>query len=67
MSQSELSRIDKLKIDDLYPVYLTHVNTPSNFFVQLIESKDKIANLMNNLDNYYRNGLNEEDYDNSKE
>ena len=49
-SDAEIQRNEKLKIGEFYPVYLTHVNTPSNFFVNLIITKEK---------NYYRNKLHE--------
>ena len=42
-------------VGETYKVNLTHVNTPSNFFVQLVSALENKANLMNNLDNYYRN------------
>lgn len=54
---------EELKIGELYPVYITHVNTPSNFFVHLINAKEKTGNLINNMDNYYRNGLHHENAD----
>ncbi|RNA35293.1 glycine-rich RNA-binding mitochondrial-like isoform X2, partial [Brachionus plicatilis] len=55
--------LEELTIGELYPVYITHVNTPSNFFVHLITAKEKTANLINNMDNYYRNGLHQENAD----
>jgi len=51
----------KLEIGKKYPVNLVIVNTPSNFFVQLDGDVPKTGNMMNNLDNYYRNGLLEKD------
>ena len=42
-------------VGETYKVNLTHVNTPSNFFVQLVSTLENKANLMNNLNNFYRN------------
>ena len=47
----------KLEIGSKYSVNVVIVNTPSNFFVQLISEVPKTGNMMNNLDNYYRNDL----------
>ena len=54
----------KLEIGSRYLVNLVIVNTPSNFFVQLVADVPKTGNMMNNLDNYYRNGLLDKDLNN---
>ncbi len=54
----------KLEIGTRYLVNLVIVNTPSNFFVQLVADVPKTGNMMNNLDNYYRNGLLDKDLNN---
>jgi len=51
----------KLEIGSKYLVNVVIVNTPSNFFVQLISEVPKTGNMMNNLDNYYRNDLMDKD------
>jgi hypothetical protein len=66
LSESEAFEIEKsetLTIGANYPVYVTHVNSPTEFFVHLTESKQKTANLMNNMDNFYRNGMHNDDAD----
>ena len=50
-------KIVKLKIGQTYKVNITHVNTPSNFFVQLVPTINNTANMLNNLDNHYRNEI----------
>lgn len=57
----------KLEIGSRYLVNLVIVNTPSNFFVQLVADVPKTGNMMNNLDNYYRNGLLDKDLNNEWE
>ena len=57
----------KLEIGSKYSVNVVIVNTPSNFFVQLISEVPKTGNMMNNLDNYYRNGLLDKDLNNEWE
>jgi hypothetical protein len=57
----------KLEIGTRYLVNLVIVNTPSNFFVQLVADVPKTGNMMNNLDNYYRNGLLDKDLNNEWE
>lgn len=49
--------METLEIGGSYECVITHVNTPSNFFIQLSSSMERTGNLMNNLDNYYRNGF----------
>jgi hypothetical protein len=49
--------MERLEIGGSYDCVITHVNTPSNFFIQLSSSMERTGNLMNNLDNYYRNGF----------
>mgnify|MGYP002788631314 CR=1 FL=1 len=50
-----MNDINSLIIGKSYNVKLTHVNTPIDFFIQLKDNEQKTANLVNNLDNYYRN------------
>jgi hypothetical protein len=47
-------KVTKLKIGEKYQIHVSHVNSPDNFFVILSSNLSKKANLMNNLDNYYR-------------
>ena len=46
-----------LTVGETYQINITHINSPANFFVHLTESLSKKANLINNMDNYYRNDL----------
>ena len=51
----------KFTVGKKYHVNLLIVSTPSNFFVQLVSDEAKTGNMMNNLDNYYRNDMLDKD------
>lgn len=51
---------ETLSVGQSYKVTITHVNSPSNFYVQLTSSLPAKANLINNLDNHYRNNLSDD-------
>ena len=53
-----------LKIGVNYEVEITCAFNPSYFYIQTLSSLSKIANLMNNMSNYYRN---EDEFNDVKE
>lgn len=51
----KITQNDSLEIGRFYAIKITHVITPSNFFVQLKSSEKKTGNVMNNVNNCYIN------------
>jgi hypothetical protein len=59
-NESKIEEEIQIKIGQVYQINISHINSIDNFFVNLSSSLLKKANLMNNLDNYYRNNLSDQ-------
>jgi hypothetical protein len=59
-NETKIEEETQIKIGQVYQINISHINSIDNFFVNLSSSLLKKANLMNNLDNYYRNNLSDQ-------